>query len=83
VQRLITSTTGDRPRDIRDQAILMLLAIYGFRSREVAGLPLEQVDWEREILGVLRPKQRRAQQYPLVSGRLRAGDVEFHSWALF
>jgi len=44
----------------------MLLAIYGFRSREVAGLRLEQVDWEREILGVLRPKQRRAQEYPLV-----------------
>ena len=66
VQRLITSTTGDRPRDIRDQAICILLAIYGFRSREVAGLRLEQVDWEREILGVLRPKQRRAQEYPLV-----------------
>ena len=66
VQRLITSTTGDRPRDIRDQAILMLLAIYGFRSREVAGLRLEQMNWEREILGVLRPKQRRAQEYPLV-----------------
>jgi integrase len=64
VQRLITSTTGDRPRDIRDQAILMLLAIYGFRSREVAGLRLEQMNWEREILGVLRPKQRRAQEYP-------------------
>jgi hypothetical protein len=57
IQRLITSTTGDRPRDIRDQAILMLLAIYGFRSREVAGLRLEQMNWEREILGVLRPKQ--------------------------
>ena len=66
VQRLITRTTGDRPRDIRDQAILMLLAIYGFRSREVAGLRLEQVDWEREILGVLRLKQRRAQEYSLV-----------------
>jgi integrase/recombinase XerD len=66
IQRLITSTTGDRPRDIRDQAILMLLAIYGFRSREVAGLRLEQMNWEREILGVLRPKQRRAQEYPLV-----------------
>jgi integrase/recombinase XerD len=66
VQRLITSTTGDRPRDIRDHAILMLLAIYGFRSREVAGLRLEQMNWEREILGVLRPKQRRAQEYPLV-----------------
>jgi integrase/recombinase XerD len=66
VQRLITSTNGNRPRDIRDRAILMLLAIYGFRSREVAGLRLEQMNWEREILAILRPKQRRAQEYPLL-----------------
>jgi integrase/recombinase XerD len=66
VQRLITSANGDRPRDIRDRAILMLLAIYGFRSAEVAGLRLEQVNWEREIVAILRPKQRRAQEYPLL-----------------
>ncbi len=66
VQRLITSTRGERPRDIRDQAILMLFAIYGFRSTEVARLRLEQVNWEREIIALLRPKQRRAQEYPLL-----------------
>ena len=66
VQRLLTSANGDRPRDIRDRAILMLLAIYGFRSAEVAGLRLEQVNWEREIIAILRPKQRRAQEYPLL-----------------
>lgn len=66
VQRLITSTNGDRPRDIRDRAILMLFAIYGFRTAEVAGLRMEQVNWERETIAVLRPKQRRAQEYPLV-----------------
>jgi integrase/recombinase XerD len=66
VQRLITSASGDRPRDIRDRSILMLFAIYGFRTGEVAGLRLEQVNWEREIIAVMRPKQRRAQEYPLV-----------------
>jgi integrase/recombinase XerD len=66
VQRLITSTNGDRPRDIRDRAMLMLFAIYGFRSAEVAGLRLEQVNWEREIILIVRPKQRRAQEYPLL-----------------
>ena len=50
----LTSANGDRPRDIRDRAILMLLAIYGFRSAEVAGLRLEQVNWEREIVAILR-----------------------------
>lgn len=66
VQRLIASTNGDRPRDIRDRAMLMLFAIYGFRTAEVAGLRMEQVNWERETITVMRPKQRRAQEYPLV-----------------
>lgn len=66
VQRLITNTSGDRPRDIRDQAILMLFAIYGFRSAEVAGLRLDQLNWERESIAIMRPKQRRAQEYPLI-----------------
>ena len=67
VQRLIASTGGDSARDIRDHAILILLATYGFRSGEVAGLRLEDVNWEGEILTIVRPKQRRAQQCPLVS----------------
>jgi integrase/recombinase XerD len=66
VQRLIASTNSDRPRDIRDRCILMLFAIYGLRSGEVAKLRLEDFDWEQEVLTVWRPKQRRTQQYPLV-----------------
>ena len=65
VQRLIASTKGDQSRDIRDRAILMLFAIYGFRCGEVAGLQLEQISWEREVISVMRPKQRQAQEYPL------------------
>jgi integrase/recombinase XerD len=67
VQRLIGSTGGDSARDIRDRAILILLATYGLRSSEVAGLRLEDVNWESEIVSIARPKQRRAQEYPLVS----------------
>jgi len=65
VQRLINSTTGSEPRDIRDHAILTLLAIYGFRSSEVRGLCLEDLDWTREIITVKRPKQRQTQYYPM------------------
>jgi len=68
VQRLIAATDGDRGRDIRDRAILMLLAVYGLRSGEVSKLCLEDVDWERNQLTVRRSKQRRVQQYPLVTG---------------
>jgi integrase len=59
---LIASTGGDAARDIRDRAILILLATYGFRSGEVSGLRLEDVNWEKEIISIVRPKQRRAQQ---------------------
>lgn len=66
VQQLVMAVSGDQPRDIRDHAILLLLAIYALRSGEVATLRLEDLDWEREIIVVTRPKQRRAQEYPLV-----------------
>lgn len=66
VQRLVASTDGDRCRDIRDRAILMLFATYGFRCSEVAGLQLEHVNWEQEVIAILRPKQRRTQEYPLI-----------------
>jgi len=66
VQRLLASTSGDRPADIRDHAILMLLAVYGLRRGEVAGLRLDDLDWEGERIHIARPKQRRAQRYPLL-----------------
>jgi site-specific recombinase XerD len=65
VQRLIASTNTDTPHDIRDRGILMLFAIYGLRRAEVSRLRLEDFDWEREIIRVPRPKQRRTQDYPL------------------
>jgi len=66
VRRLLESTRGDRPVDIRDHAILLLLALYGFRRGEVAQLRLEDLDWEGEAICVLRPKQRCIQRYPLL-----------------
>ena len=67
VERLIASTDGADARDVRDRAILMLLAIYGLRSGEVRQLRLEDVDWTREVIRIERSKQRRLQYYPLVS----------------
>jgi site-specific recombinase XerD len=67
VQQLIASTVGDRAVDIRDHAILLLLAVYGLRRGEVARLRLDDVDWEGEILHVVRAKQRCTQHYPLVA----------------
>lgn len=65
VQRLIATTEGDHPKDIRDRAILMLLAVYGLRSGEVRVLKLEDFDWEKNLIYVTRPKLRQKQPYPL------------------
>lgn len=66
VQRLIGDARGELDRDIRDRAILMLFALYGFRSGEVAGLRLEDVNWAQDRIELSRPKQRRHQLYPLL-----------------
>lgn len=66
VKRLLKLTEGNLSRDIRARAILMLLAIYGFRSGEVRRLRLEDIHWEEETLRVRRSKNGPTQQFPLV-----------------
>ncbi|MFZ0275868.1 MAG: tyrosine-type recombinase/integrase, partial [Candidatus Sulfotelmatobacter sp.] len=75
VQRLIRASRGNDPSNIRDHAILLLLAVYGFRSGEVRLLRLDELDWERETVHVRRPKQRKSQRYPLVR---EVGDAILH-----
>jgi len=66
VQALLASLHGDDPVSIRDRAVVMLLATYGLRSGEVAGLRLEDLDFENELIHITRPKQRHTQPYPLI-----------------
>lgn len=68
VLRLLRTSEGDRPVDVRDRAILMVLIAYGLRSGEVAGLRLDDVDWVEETLRVRRPKPGRTHHYPLSRG---------------
>jgi len=65
VQLLLAKTNSDQAKDIRDRAIIMLFAIYGMRVGEVRGLKLEDLDWEKELIYLTRPKPRRRQSYPL------------------
>jgi integrase/recombinase XerD len=66
VQRLLAACAGNTPSEIRDHAMLLVIAVYGVRSGEVRHLRLEDIDWEREIICIRRPKQRKSQHYPLV-----------------
>jgi integrase/recombinase XerD len=49
----------------RDYAILMLLVTYGIRSREVAGLTLDDIDWQNERLRIRERKAGHSTAYPL------------------
>jgi integrase/recombinase XerD len=65
VRRLIHSASGQEPSELRSRAILLLFAIYGLRSSEVAQLRLDDLDWRNETLTVRRAKRGRLQRYPL------------------
>lgn len=65
VRRMLATTEGDLPTEIRDRAILMLLSIYGLRAREVRRLRLDDFDWKRELLTVEDSKTRRTRTWPL------------------
>jgi integrase/recombinase XerD len=65
VVRLLGSVRRDRPADKRDRAILMLFVTYGLRAGEVAGLRLDDLDWENEVIRVRCPKPGRTHVWPL------------------
>jgi len=67
VQRLIASLNGSHPTQVRSRAIILLLAIYGFRIGEVCRLRLDDIDWRAERIYLHRPKQRKTQEYPLIA----------------
>jgi site-specific recombinase XerD len=65
VKRLLAAAEGERAVDVRDRAVLMLLAVYGLRAGEVSALSLNDFDWAREVLTVARGKSQRPRIYPL------------------
>lgn len=66
VHALIAHADSGSTRDIRDRAVLMMFSTYGFRSREVSQLRLDDLDWDRERIHVHRSKGRHDQAYPLI-----------------
>ena len=65
VRQVLAITDGDQPVDIRDHALILLLAVYGLRASEVVRLRLDDFDWERELFTVRRSKSGRPRIYPL------------------
>ena len=67
VERMLGLVDRTTAMGRRDYAILILLATYGLRASEVAGLRLEDLDWRQEILSVRQKKANRTLKLPLVS----------------
>src|SRR3990167_401349 len=65
VKKILADSKSDKPTDIRDRAILMLLSIYGMRCSEVINLRLEDIDWKNELFYLRRAKRSKPQVFPL------------------
>jgi site-specific recombinase XerD len=65
VRRMLEAVDRRTPVGRRDYAILLLLITYGLRTREVANLALDDLDWKRERLHVRERKANHVAVYPL------------------
>jgi site-specific recombinase XerD len=65
VIRLLQSTSGVDPADIRAHALLQLFVVYGLRNSEAHKLQLKDIDWTDRVLTVRRAKREGLQQFPL------------------
>jgi site-specific recombinase XerD len=53
---------------VRNHAMLAMLATYGIRTGELAGLTLDDIDWEHDIVRIRQGKVGRTHSLPLLPG---------------
>lgn len=67
VQQVLDCVDRRTPAGKRDYAILLLLVTYGLRSREVAALRLDDIDWRHDRLTVPGRKAGHSTAFPLAT----------------
>ncbi len=65
VGKVLGAVDRRTPVGKRDYAILLLLVTYGLRSREIAALLLDDIDWRRERLAIPERKAGHSSAFPL------------------
>lgn len=65
VQKMVEQTVGNDSINIRDRAILFLLAVYGLRLSEIINLKLDDFDWEKEVFYVRGRKNSQTLKLPI------------------
>ena len=64
-RRLLATTGGGHPADLRDRALVLTLSAYGLRAGEARGIQLDDIDWQAQTLRVRRPKTGSTDLFPL------------------
>lgn len=72
VRRILRAIPRRRPADVRDYAMLLLLATYGMGASEVARLRLDDIDWTAKVLRFRRQKTGALIELPLLPAIGRA-----------
>lgn len=67
VRRAIAAIGVATPIDLRDRAVLLLLATTGIRNGELRGLQLQDIDWRSGEIFVRRTKGKRDRVAPLLN----------------
>lgn len=67
VARMLANLRTEKPRDLRDRAMMLLLIYYGLRTKEICRLRLDDVDWRKKTITVRERKNRVPLVLPLVS----------------
>ncbi|MCP5070868.1 MAG: tyrosine-type recombinase/integrase, partial [bacterium] len=65
VGRMLSATAGDDVASLRDHAIILLLSVYGLRSGEVRRLRLDDIEWSRDRIRIVRSKSLREEILPI------------------
>jgi integrase len=71
VERVLAVPDRRAPIRKRDYAMLLLLATYGLRARELAALQLDDLDWHSARIHVTARKNGHSTLYPLSAAGVR------------
>jgi integrase/recombinase XerD len=72
VRQILRAVDHGTRMGLRDYAILLLMSLYGLGGAEVVTLRLEDINWDRKTLCVLRPKTQSTILLPLLPAAARA-----------
>jgi integrase/recombinase XerD len=71
VQKMLASMDDTEPAELRDHAMVLLMAVYGLRVGDVVALQVADIDFAQRVLTVPRRKNGVTQRFPLNRETLR------------